>query len=154
MANESEANPALRIKTDRKAEFDIADAVQYLLRFPGGEELAARFSEVLDAAITEEGSAVAAQIVANGRPDKRIDVAASAYNSRPTFRLDVQTARRRARCSGSGLWFVFYTLDNPDGDNKPGTLTVHAVHHSRAEPFAINTGQFDLPDDDGGGNAL
>ena len=137
-----------RLITDRDADFDIADALQFLIRSPGGEESAIRFSERYDEAVRDLCQAVADEIAETGRYFKRVDVAASAYKSRPTFRLDIQTSQKRARRSNSGLWYVYYTINDTDGDAKPDAITVTDVVHSGSEPYAINTGQFDLPNDE------
>jgi hypothetical protein len=41
------------------------------------------------------------------------------------------------------LWYVYYTIDDTDGDGNPDVITVYSIEHSTAQPFAINTGQFD-----------
>ena len=131
-----------------KAEIQLAQALRFLLESSGGRDAAIRLNDAFDIALQQEREAVQEQIEETGRPWKRIHAPASVYHSRPLFRLDVQTTKKRARRTGSGLWYVYYAIDDADKDGKPDTLTVHALEHSTAEPFAINTGQFDLPDDE------
>ncbi|MBC8142228.1 MAG: hypothetical protein H7Y38_12390 [Armatimonadetes bacterium] len=145
--NNEEVVSPFSYTTTQRADFCLADALRFLCGSPGGEESAARFNDRFDEELDALCQTVAEEIAETGRYHKRIDVPASAYHSRPTYRLDVQTVKKRARRSGSGLWYVYYTIDDADKDGKPDTITVISIYGSRSQPLAINTGQFDLPDD-------
>ncbi len=141
---------SLHWELEHTAELDVAKILRYLSASWGGDEAAHRFSDALDQALAQECMAVAEQITQTGVPSKRIHEQVSVYRSRPTFRLDVQTTKKRARRSGAGLWYVYYSIVDADADGVPDTLLVYAVEHSTAQPFAINTGQFDADAGDDG----
>lgn len=134
----SEDLPLFQLRWTRPAEFDVARILRYLLAF--SEETATHFNDALDAAIAQEMDAVRAQIRADNRPAKRIDQAASVYNARPMFRLDIRTSPRRGRGQSSGLWYVYYALDDLNNDGEPDTFSVITVQHSTAQPLAIPAG--------------
>ena len=138
--------PPFRLRTRRHADFKLADALQFLVSSPG-EESTTRFIERYDTAMRELCQSIAEEIAESDRYHKRVDAPASAYNSRPAYRLDLQTTTKRARRSSTGLWYVYYTIDDADGDGKPDTVTVYSIEQSASQPFAINTGQFDEPDE-------
>lgn len=134
--------------TTRHADFSIADSLKFLASSPGGIESMERFSERLDEELDILCQSIAEEIAETGRYHKRVDMPASAYHARPTYRLDVQTSRKRARRSGSGLWYVYYTIADANNDGKPDRIVVLSVEHSSSQPFAINAGQFDERDED------
>ena len=144
----AESNVSLHWELEHTAELDVARILRYLSASWGGDEAAHRFSDALDEALSQECVAVAEQITQTGTPLKQIHEQVSVYRSRPTFRLDVRTTKRRARRRGAGLWYVYYSIVDANGDGNPDTLLVYAVEHSTAQPFAINTGQFDANTED------
>ena len=141
--------PLWNWELDHLAEIQVARILQYLSASPDGTDAAIRFNTAFDEALDEECRIVAEQVTDTGKPWKRIHEPASVYRARPLFRLSVQTAKKRARRSSIGLWYAYYSIDDANRDGKPNRITVKEVHHSGSEPFAINTGQFDLPDDEG-----
>ena len=136
--------------TTRHADFKIADALRFLGSSPGGTEAMERFSERFDEVMDFLCQSVAQEIADTGRYYRRVDIPASAYHARPTYRLDLQTTKRRVRRSNSGLWHIYYTIADVDKDGAPETVIVISVEHSSAQPFAINTGQFDADTEDDG----
>lgn len=129
--------------TTRHADFRIAEALSFLGSSPGGIEAMERFNDQFEESMNQLCHAVAEEVAESGRYNKRVDIPASAYHARPTYRLDLQTTKKRTRRSGTGLWYVYYTIVDTDNDGKPDRINVVSVEHSSAQPYAINTGQFD-----------
>jgi hypothetical protein len=81
-----------------------------------------------------------------GQPFDAPNAEASAYWSQPMYRLKVETAKKRARGSSRGLWYVFYALRDNDGDGRVDTLRVYAIRHSAARPLSIEPVQEPVED--------
>lgn len=143
------AKPFLYVTT-RHADFRIADALRFLGNSPGGGEAMERFSERFDDAMDYLCQSIAQEIADTGRYQRRVDIPASAYHARPTYRFDLKTTQRRARRSGSGLWYIYYTIAGTNSGGGAETIVVLSVEHSSAQPYAINTGQFDADVEDDG----
>ncbi|MBC7808662.1 MAG: hypothetical protein H7145_21215 [Akkermansiaceae bacterium] len=146
---DSSAEPFLYTST-RHADFKIADALRFLGGSPGGTEAMERFSERSDEVIKVLCQSVAREIADTGRYHKRVDIPASAYYTRPIYRLDLQTTKKRTRRSGSGLSHIYQAAADVNNDGTPETIVIVPVEHSGSQPFVINTGQSDADAEDHG----
>lgn len=100
-------------------------------------DLSEHFEACLDAALEKACVRVAGEITESRQPFDAPNAEASAYWAQPMYRLKVETAKKRARGSSRGLWYVFYALRDDDGDGQVDTLRVYAIRHSAARPLSI-----------------
>lgn len=117
---------------------DISNAVAFLSNSVS-EDYAEQFTKTVAATLGVLCRRVADEIADGGRPYDPIHEAASLRYSRPVYREKVETSRSRARRSSSGLWYIFYTLEDRTSLGYADTLVVIAVRHSAAAPFSIQS---------------
>ena len=116
---------------------ELSGAVEFARALRGenedAEHFAARVAEVFRDAATRLAEEVAEN--ETGKPFDPVDEAASVHFSRPTYRLRIETAKRRAKRSTAGFWYAYYTLKDVAETGKPDTLYVYAIRHSGALPI-------------------
>ena len=107
------------------------------IRARQGDDAAEAFGARLGDALSSATVRLAAEVAENenGKPFDPIDEAASVHFSRPTYRLRIETAKRRAKRYSTGLWYAYYTLKDVAGTGKPDTLYVYALRHSASLPI-------------------
>ncbi|MBC7806921.1 MAG: hypothetical protein H7145_12310 [Akkermansiaceae bacterium] len=99
-------------------------------------DAAERFKQRLDEPVNAARVRIAHEILEEGKPLDSPDEAASYALTQTVYRLGVETARKRARRSSAGLWFVFYALRDTNGDGVIDTFRVLRLIHSVARPVS------------------
>ncbi len=107
------------------------------VRVNQGDEVAEQFSVLVSEAIVREAERLAAEITANrnGKPFQPMDEAASVYWSQPVYRPRIETAQKRKRNTATGLWYLYYALQNSGDTEKPDTMQILALRHSASRPI-------------------
>jgi len=138
MSLDGTAASPLEITYSRHSEFDLADAIRWLLQ-TFGEETATHFGVRLEEELTSLAQSIATEIAESGRYRAPVHEPASAYFARPVYRHSVSTTKKRARRSSAGLWHVYFELQDRNRRGLPDTLIVHSIQHSASRPYAVQT---------------
>lgn len=119
-----------------RGEAELDSAITYLsLSF--GSDYAEKFTAEVGRVLKETCLRIAEEIAEDGSPfDAPHDVASLRF-AQPVYRLNVSLLKRRTRRSSTGLWYVFYALEDKAKIGRADTLAVVAVRHSAARPFFI-----------------
>lgn len=132
---ESNRTVPLSLSYTQKALASVTHALLYLDGF--GDDIAERFNTRLEEAIDSARERIAREIAEEGEPFDGLDEIASLQWSQPVYRLKVQTGKSRARRSSAGLWYVFYSLHDTNGDGVADLIRIHQVRHSAARPLSV-----------------
>jgi hypothetical protein len=68
-------------------------------------------------------------------PPIQYNEAASLYYSRPIFSHRFQTGRTKTKRSPSGVWYIYFSLTDTDGDGRPNTLSIVTISHAARRPL-------------------
>lgn len=120
--------PSLEIAP--QAQNDIEDALSWLRAL--APDAPGRFTDALTDAFAFLAVRLQEQI--DGKAPLHPDEGASLALARPVFQHRFATGRTRRR-SGSGVWRIFFDLNDRNGDGTPDTLRVLAVRHAAAAPL-------------------
>ncbi|MBC8142336.1 MAG: hypothetical protein H7Y38_12940 [Armatimonadetes bacterium] len=123
---------------------DFDAAIDYLT-FSIDALYAERFTERLGEIISALVVRVAQEIASNGKPFDPTHEGASLRFSRPVHRETLRMGKTRTRRNSSGLWYVYYALEDRNGADKADTLVIVAVRHSAAAPFDIRVSENGAP---------
>ena len=131
----AEAPFALLVEPNARQQ--ILDAGAWLSAL--NPEAVRNFSEAMDAALPALCSDLAVAF-AEGTLLPRPHEQASLVYSRPVYEKIVTAGNKAGRRRGGGganTWRVYYDLADTDGDNRPDTVRVLAVHHAAARPLSL-----------------
>ena len=98
-----------------------------------------RFGKLLYQEIDQLCQRVPESIAANRQPFDTWNEEATLHSARPVFRTRFRTGKSRKRGDSSGLWYVYYTIEDKNRDSEPDTITIYAVRHGASEPFSLDT---------------
>ncbi|MCX6365546.1 MAG: hypothetical protein NTX57_02415 [Armatimonadetes bacterium] len=68
-------------------------------------------------------------------PPTQYNEAASLHYSRPTFSHRFQTGKTKTKRSSSGVWYIYFGLEDTDKDGRPDTLSVVTISHAARPPL-------------------
>ena len=68
-------------------------------------------------------------------PPTQYNEAASLHYSRPIFSHRFQTGKTKTKRSSSGVWYIYFGLEDTDRDGRPDTLSVVTISHAARPPL-------------------
>jgi len=140
MSEQNGDNPAvrapLRYELTAVALAEMSAAGESVRAY-SGDEVAELFSVRVSEAIVQEAERLGGEIAANitGKPFQTMDEEASVHWSQPVYRLRIETVRGRKRNTATGLWYLYYGLQDTKNTGKPDTMQVLALRHSASRPI-------------------
>jgi plasmid stabilization system protein ParE len=120
---------------------DLENVVSFLEE--RDENAAARFEEQLKTLVTGLCQRIPQEIEQIGKPFHSLDEPAPLHYARPVYRERIETVKRRARRSSTGLWYVYYTLEDRGKTGTPNTIVILRIRHSAARPFTLDVSEED-----------
>lgn len=81
-------------------------------------------------------------------PPTQYNEAASLHYSRPVFGHRFQTGRTKTKRSSSGVWYIYFGLEDTDRDGRPDTLSVVTIVHAARPPLWEEPREEDEDEDD------